>query len=229
MCKFHKDVARDIALNDNDEFDAGKYATALVAMASFRIEQYMPAMHGCDGFVPEVMLTDTAKEAFTASGLTRPQAEINAFRDRHIDGLRAAMNLTAQSVDLSLEALNIKDRIVRGGFKATCCAEPDPTKNGPFLDEAVVELFTGYDDEGKTWARGALWLLDEAHKPEFEAIRMAADHFISQDGVRDTLQGMFEHSLASVFQNAEASLAAGLSHHSDGCVMCGHGSRALKL
>lgn len=229
MCKFHKDVARDIATNDAGIFDAGKYSTALVAMALFRVEQYMPSMHGCDGFNPSQMLTDTAKDALATSGLSRPQADINAYRDANINGLRAAMDLTAQSCDLSLAGLNIPDRIVQGGFKATCCAEPDPTKNGPFLDEAVVELFDGYDDAGKTWASGPLSLVEMAHKPQFEAIRTAAEHFTSQPGIRDALQGMFEHSLASIFQNAKAVLDAGLGRDSEGCVMCGHGSRALKL
>lgn len=229
MCKFHKDVARDIATNDAGAFDAGKYSTALVAMALFRVEQYMPSMHGCDGFNPAQMLTETAKNALENSGLSRPQSNINAYRDAQIGGLRAAMELTAQSCDLSLGGLNIPDRIVQGGFKATCCAEPDPTKNGPFLDEAVVELFDGYDDAAKTWAGGLLSLVDVAHKPQFEAIRTATEHFTSQPGVRDALQGMFEHSVASIFQNAKAVLDAGLGRDSEGCVMCGHGSRALKL
>lgn len=229
MCKFHKDVARDIATNDAGEFDAGQYSTALVAMALFRVEQYMPAMHGCDGFVPKQMLTDDAKAAFAASGLERPQRDINAYRNAHIEGLRKAMDLTARSCDISLDALNIPDRIVQGGYKATCCAEPDPTKNGPFLDEAVVELFDGYDDAAKTWATGPLKLVETAHKPEFEAIRTAAEHFTEQPGVRMVLQGMFERSVASIFQNAQTVQDAGLGRDSEGCVMCGHGSRAASL
>jgi hypothetical protein len=220
MCKFHKDVAREIATNDAGIFDAGKYATALVSMALFRVEQYLPGMHGVDGFNPALMITDTAKKSFAASGLTKPQAEIAAFIKDHMVGLRAAMDVTANSMPLTLQSLNIPDRIVQGGYKATCCAEPDPTKNGPFLDEAVVELFTGYDDASKKSASGPLSIVDVAHKPHFEALRAAADHFTSQDGVRDVLQGMFERSLASLFQSAESDLAAGHVRDSQGCAMC---------
>lgn len=220
MCKFHKDVAREIATNDAGEFDAGKYSTALISMALFRVEQYLPALHGVDGFNPALMATDTAKQAFAASGLQKPQAEIQAYTNQHIDGLRAAMDLTANSMPLTLESLNIPDRIVQGGYKATCCAEPDPTENGPFLDEAVVELFTGYDDATKKWTSGPLSLVDVAHKPQFESLRCAVEHFTSQDGVRDVLQGMFERSLASIIQSAEADLAAGHVRDSQGCAMC---------
>lgn len=220
MCKFHKDVAREIATNDAGQFDAGKYSTALISMALFRVEQYLPEMHGTDGFNPALMTTETAKKSFAASGLEKPQAEIQAYTNAQIAGLRAAMDLTADSTPLTLAALNIPDRIVQGGYKATCCAEPDPTENGPFLDEAVVELFTGYDDATKKWASGPLTLVEVAHKPQFEALRSAVEHFTGQEGVRDVLQGMFERSLASVFQSAEADLAAGHVRDSQGCAMC---------
>lgn len=230
MCKFHKDVARDIATDDSTgAFDAGRYSTALVAMALFRIEQYIPDMHGCDGFNPNHMLTEQAKFAFAASGLEKPQKSINAFRNRNIDTLREAMDVTAESCDLTLSGLNIPDRVTKDGYKATCCAAGDLTKNGPFLDEAVVELFQGYDDDAKTWARGPLTFIETAHKPAFEAIRTAAEHFVSQPGIRDLLQGMFEHSVASIFQNAQAVKDAGLGLDTEGCVMCGHGSRAAAL
>ena len=229
MCKFHKDVAREIATNDAGEFNAGKYSTALIAMAHFRVEQYLPEMFGVDGFNPALMITDTAKQSFAKSGLQKPQAEIQAFTNDHIAGLRSAMDLTANSMPLTLESLNIPDRIVQGGYKATCCAEPDPTENGPFLDEAVVEMFTGYDYATKKWASGPLALVDVAHKPQFEALRTAAEHFTSQDGVRDVLKSMFEGSLASIFQSAESDLAAGHVRDSQGCAMCRGSQQAASL
>jgi len=227
MCKFHKDVARDIATNSHGFFNSGHYAVALVAMALFRVEQYMPAMHGCDGFNPSLMLTPQAKEAFEQSGLRRDQLDINAYRNEQIGFLRSAMALTAKSCDLSLSALNIQDDITEQGYQKNCCADPDPTQNGPFLDEAVVELFEGYDDTNKTWATRDLSLINEAHKPTFEPIRMAVEHFLSQDRIQGVLKKMFECSLASVFQNAQSVFDAGLGRDSEGCVMCGHGARAL--
>jgi hypothetical protein len=94
------------------------------------------------------------------------------------------------------------------------------------MDEAVVQLFEGYDDAEKTWARGDLTLVSQAHKPAFEALRLATEHFINQPGVVDTLKQMFENSLVRIFD--EARDASTPVHKSDGCVMCGHGSRAPK-
>lgn len=230
MCKFHKDVARDIATDPaTGQFDPGKYSVALMAMAKFRIEQYMPSMHGCDGFVPEKMFTPEAIRALEESGLKKPEAEIQAYRDAHIDAMRAAMALTAEAYDLSLKGLNIPDNITKDGYKHCEKMPADLTKNGPFMDEAVVQLFQGYDDEGKTWARGPLSLLSKAHKPEFEAIRTATEHLISQPGVTDVLKQMFENSLVHVFETARQEFDAGHTLKTDGCVMCGHGSRAPKL
>jgi hypothetical protein len=227
MCKFHKDVARDIATDPaTGEFNPGKFSVALLAMAKFRIEQYMPPMHGCDGFAPAKMTTDEAVKALDDSGLKKPLADIRAYRDAHIEAMWAAMNLTAQSCDLSLQGLNIPDNITKDGYKHCAKMPADITKAGPFMDEAVVQLFEGYDDAGKTWARGDLTLTNQAHKPEFEAIRMAAEHFISQPGVVDTFKQMFENSLVRVFEEARINGGPGLK--TDGCVMCGHGSRAPK-
>jgi len=220
MCKFHKDVAKDIATNPvTGEFNPGQYAVALVAMAKFRIEQYMPPMHGCDGFVPSQMTSPVALQALTDSKLVKPLTDFTAYRDANIAQVRAAMAATAQTFDLSLSALNTQDRITKEGYKKTCCADPDPTKNGPFLDEAVVDLFEGYDRPG--YVSGDLSLLKTAHKPQFEPIRAATEHFMAQPGVDAILKQMFENSLASVFINAKDDLAAGRGHDkTDGCVMC---------
>jgi hypothetical protein len=114
--------------------------------------------------------------------------------------------------------------ITREGYKHCNRMAADPTKNGPFLDEAVVQLFEGYDDAGKTWARGDLSLVKEAHKPQFEALRAATEHFLSQPGVTEQLKTMFENSLVTVFERAGETT----SLESDGCVMCGHGTRTPK-
>ncbi|MBU0858798.1 MAG: hypothetical protein KJ667_02570 [Alphaproteobacteria bacterium] len=231
MCKFHKDVARAVATHPvTNEFDAGRYAIGLLAMASFRIEQYMPAMHGVDGFVPAQMATPEAQESFAASGLQKPAKDIESYRISHIGTLQRAMDVTGESFDLSLTGLNIPDIITRSGYKHCAKMDPDPTKNGPFMDEAIVELFEGYDDPEKTWATGELTLANTAHKPEYEALRKAAAHFMMQPAVAEILRQMFEDSVAEVFSNAQQDLEAGRGfEETDGCVMCGHGDRAEEL
>lgn len=226
MCKFHKDVARDIATNPmTGEFDSARYCVALLAMAKYRTEQHVPALWSVDGYDPAKMLTPEAITAFDAAGIKKPIEECDAFRNENIGQLHRAMDLTAASCDISLSGLNIPDRITKDGYKHCDKMPADITKNGPFMDEAIVQLYTGYDDAAKTWARGTLTLVDEAHKPQFEAIRLAAEHFVTQPGVEPILQQMFANTLAKVFLQARATLDAGHGLTTDGCVMCGHGSR----
>jgi hypothetical protein len=226
MCKFHKDVARDIATDPvTGTFDPGRFSVALLAMAKYRIEQYMPAMHGCDGFMPASMTTDAARQAFAASGLHSSFEEGRAYRDAHIAALRAAMDRTAAAFDLSMQALNNPDTLTAKGYRHCEKMGPDISKAGPFMDEAVVQLFKGYDDDAKTWARHDLHLVSTAHKPEFEPLRAATEYFLAQPGVEPALHRMFEHSLFRIFE--EARLGSGSPGvETDGCVMCGHGSRA---
>lgn len=228
MCKFHKDVARDIATDPiTGQFDAGKFCVALLAIAKYRIEQHMPAMHGCDGFTPAAMTTDTARQALESSGLNSSLEEVQTYRDAHIDGLRQAIDATAKSHDLSMQALNNRDDITAQGYQHCPKMGRHISQAGPFMDEAVVQLFGGYDDAAKTWARGDLSLLPAAHKPQFEPIRAATEHFLSQQGIEPALHRMFEHSLFRIFEESRISPdEPGVK--TDGCVMCGHGSREVE-
>ena len=184
MCKFHKDVAREIATDPvHGTFDPARYAVALVAMAQFRIEQYMPSMFGTDGYSKYALASDRGVAAFAGSGL--------AGREKNyppgMDELRRAL-----PQGLSLKALNLPK---------------NPVRDVGFLDEATVELFENYTAPG--YAAGELRIRDRAHKPEFEPIRAAAADFLEQPGVTDALRAHFEYSLARIFTEAreEASPA----------------------
>lgn len=175
MCKFHKDVARDVATDPaTGQFDAGKYSVALVAMAKFRIEQYMPAMFSCDGFVPAQMLTDASQKAFAASGLAKPVDAIKAYRDANIKFVRDAMTRTATGHDLTLKGLGIPDNITQDGYKHCNKMPADITKSGPFLDEAVVELYDGYDDDKHDYVSGEFPLVFHGSRaPDAKLLRLA--------------------------------------------------------
>ena len=223
MCKFHKDVARDVATDlTTGTFDPGKYAVALVAMAHFRIEQYMPDMFGCDGFIPAEMSTETAVKSLENANLRGCPHAMQRFRDAHLDDIQAALAETATLFSLTPQDLNIHPgEITKDGYKATKESAPNPTVNGPFMDYAVVYLFDGYDDDAKTFASGELTLSEEAPDERFEALRMAAEYFVAKPGVLPALKQMFEDSLVKIFKAAPADLAAGRGYEeTDGCVMC---------
>lgn len=186
MCRFHKDVAHDIATDPvTGRFDPARYSVALVALAKYRIEQYMPAMFGCDGYNKYEMAAAEGVKAFAESGLAKPEADIRRYRDGHIARLREAMDATAAAHDISIAGLNLPK---------------NPLRDTRFLDEATVELFEGYTRPG--YAAGPLTLKAAAHKPGFEPIRAAASGFLSRPGVEPVLKTMLENSLVSIFSEA---------------------------
>lgn len=227
MCKFHKDVAADVATDENGAFDPGKYAVALVAMTHFRIEQYMPAMFNVTGFVPAEMVTDEAVQALKDSGLRTCPTAVRKYRDENIGKLRAAMDETAKVFRLTPEDLNVPSsdgEITKEGYKPTPQSTPLKDQNHPFLNTMMVYGMEGYDDEEKTYASKKLTLSAEAPAPEFEAIRMATEHFISQPEVMNILEQMFEDKIARIFKEAPANLEDGPKTAAP-CAMCHTESR----
>ena len=223
MCKFHKDVARDIATDPvTGDFNAGHYAVAMLAMGHFRMEQYMPEMYHADGFVPAELATETAAAALERTKLRSCPHAMQRYHDEVMPAIREAMANTDAVFDLSHEGLSIKPgEITKDGFKATCCATPDPTINGPFMDYAVVYLFDGYDDAEKTMATGKLTLLEESPSPQHEGIRMATEYFIAHDGILPALQQLFEDTVVKIFKDAPAAVAEGRGYQeTKGCIMC---------
>ncbi len=230
MCKFHKDVAKDIATDPvTGDFNAGRFCVALLAMAHFRIEQKewaMPEMYECDGFNPEELATPQAVAAFARSGLATAEAEIKAYRDDHIGLLHAAMDKAAEGHDLDLAGLGVPDMITKDGYRHCASMPADPRKNGPFMDRAVVDLFAGYDDpRTREYATGDLRLISADDLPAdmaaYEPIRAACERFISQPGIMDALRVMFRHSVARLFQSAESDLSQGKGLRGESnCIMC---------
>lgn len=185
MCKFHKDLARAIAVDPRTgEFDPGKYAVALVGMFP-RLEEYIPEMFGCDGFVPAQMAGDDVQEYLNQSpqlrqyvynddSSLRSLADIrNAeeqFREDHLGLLRTAMAQVAGRHDLTEAGLAFPDfnKHTLAGYKPSCCADPDPRQNGAFLDVAVVYAYEGYRAQKVSMGNfGAEW----DGLPEFYAER----------------------------------------------------------
>ena len=200
MCKFHKDVARAIATDPvSGQFDPSLYSVSLLVMAKYRIEQYMPAMFGCDGYSNYQMATPQAQAAFDQSGLA---AAANGASSADIAAMRDALLVATAGMDLSRAALHLPK---------------NPVKDTRFLDEATVELFDGpgYYTKANIMRKGQppegtpmgyvddeIAFLDAAHKPAFEPIRAAATAFLAQPGVDVTLTKLFKESLAEKFSAA---------------------------
>ncbi len=126
MCRWHKLAAKEAATNPvTGEFHVGQYAVALIAMGLFRIEQEqwkMAELFEIDGFNPKEVLGDQSWKSFERSGLKKQSHDAQRDLSMHIAHMRHALEETALSFDLTPEALDIKDRITKDGYKTTCCA-----------------------------------------------------------------------------------------------------------
>ena len=268
MCKFHKDLARAIATNpDTGDFDAGHYAVALVGMFP-RLEEYVPEMFGCDGFVPKQMAGEDVQGflenserlreyVFNADGSAKSLNDVRqaeeTYREDHLGFLRAAMLEIASKHDLSEEGLQFPEykKHVQAGYKATCCADPDPRQNGPFLDVAVVHSYDGYKAEqvvmgefGEDWdgereyfAERPLTIrpdVPSASDPEIggynlEPVMDAVRDYHAIDGVREVIEEMFCHAVTRIFRSAPDDLEKGIGFSETyGCAMCGSAGKAFQ-
>ena len=242
MCRWHKLAAKEAATNPvTGEFNVGQYAIALTAMGLFRVEQTqwnMAALFEIDGFNPNELVQKDSWQAFEQSGLQKSPHDAQRDLSICIAHMRHALEETALSFDLSPEALDIKDRISKDGYKVTCCAAPNPRENGPFLDAAVVYLVKGYDNSDRSYASNDLELIssdelqdlrndqsiaanDCQYIPSLEGIRGATEYFLSQPNMIQIMEKAFSNSIALIFQTAHDDIKAGrgLDGPSD-CIMC---------
>jgi hypothetical protein len=235
MCRPHKEIARDIAMlggaaiephydqprSADTQFDAARYYVAMLAVSELRIEQVMPALYGNSFYDPNTLVTSKAKEALAEAGIAvnkscphATQRGIKAYRDAHIETLRAALDATADYLrangsDLTREDLGLP------------LLPDDPAENGPFLDDAVVRLFDGYDDQAMSYASQPLTVSRKSHSPEFEPLRAATAYFVALPDVRSILGQLFPNKLVELIRKAPEEVKLGLGQQID-CVMCHH-------
>lgn len=244
MCRWHKLAAKDAATNQNTgDFDPAKYAVALTAMGLFRVEQDkwdLKALFEIDGFNPAEILTDEVQGAYKNTPLSGRKAyEVQASLSAHVATLRDALDtLAAENEICSVAGLNIPKGVTIDGYKATCCAPANPRDNGAFLDAAVVYLAKGYDDTARSYASGALTLVNQS---EFDALagddyigadekvqiadlgnlREMSEKFLAMADVKAALEGAFRDSISHIFDTAEHDLENGLGlEGASDCIMC---------
>ncbi|WP_435641746.1 hypothetical protein [Micavibrio aeruginosavorus] len=211
MCKFHKTVAREIATNPvNGIFDPARYAVALVALSTFRIEQAMPSMFGCDGYSKYEMATDKARIAVANSNMNWH----HGTKEADMETLRRAMDIASYKHNLSIKGLNLPK---------------NPVNDTAFLDEATVKLYEGYTAPG--YAAIPLSLKTQAHKPEFEPIRAAVETFMQNPVTFKALARRFENTTLQIFADAHQSahpalvgvyerIPGGVRNAFKSCAMC---------
>lgn len=199
MCKFHEDVAIDIATDPiTGEFRPGVFGVARMVLARYHVEQYDPRMFGMDGRSIYAMASRRGVEAFNradaAHHLSKAPEEMVRYRNDHISVLHQAINAVMERHDLSVKALGLPK---------------DPIKDPRVLDEGAVELIEGYTADDY-YGDQPLHLKKIAHKPSFEPLRSAAEDFLNQPDVEPILKTMMDHSIVRNFLDAREKVDARL-------------------
>lgn len=92
MCKFHKDVAREIATDpQTGKVNKTKYQIALVSLAKWWVEQYLPTVSVL-GYSSYELATQQAQDAFNATELPKTETQMKVCRARNLPFLREAIN-----------------------------------------------------------------------------------------------------------------------------------------
>lgn len=181
MCKFHKDVAREIATDPlTGGFDPLAYSIGLAALARYWIDRYIPEMTNCDGYSNYEMASRAGISAFEKSFLPKDIDSINAYHADTIGDLRAAVKAVIETKGLTLAALNLPK---------------NPVKNTRFLDIAMADIYEGDPAIG-------LMLRSAAKAPSQDPLRNAVSALFAQDGIEEKLQKIQEGSFSKLFLEA---------------------------
>lgn len=185
MCKFHKELAIDIATDPvTKKINPVAYSVSLVALAKYWIDRYMPDIPDCDGYSPYAMMSPKAVAALDKSGLEQDVALIGAFRDSNIGHVRTAILNLIEEQQLTLESLNLRK---------------DPMKDERFLNNSMLAVFEGNP-------RIELTLRRTVDDPAYEPLRQAVEDFTGRDNIQAILQKLIEGNFARLFVEARSQV-----------------------
>lgn len=143
MCKFHKDVAREIATDpQTGKIDTTKYQIALVSLAKWWVQQYMPSLD-VSGYSPYELATQQAQDAFKATHLPKSNSDIQSYKIENIPFLRHAINTVVDQERYSFNFSQAKldksmyDLYEGNPHKELTLVEQSPTREFDGLRQAI--------------------------------------------------------------------------------------------
>lgn len=177
MCKFHRDLATEIAIDPKTGLvDEKIYALTLTALAKYWIVRYLPDYGECDGEFRYEMATQRAQDALRDSALNRDIHAIKQHRARTIPEVRGIIANIAGAFPVDLPA-----------------RKAERTR---FLDNAYLHVFSG-DPAGD-------YRVSErnADDPRYEMLRRSTAALMAMPGVDAMLETMLRGKIVEIFTDA---------------------------
>lgn len=188
MCKFHEDVARDIATRADGTFDPHIYAVNLAVLGTlFSIKDYVPAMPDISGFDTYELASEYGRISFAVSGLVYDAAKFTAYRDK----TRAVLQEKTRQV---LEAYPLKEKSF---------ARLQSKRSGVYyMNKAPDEMYDPFEK-----GFDASLYPTRAQAEKYNQLRHMAADYGADPVVRDILTERFKQSVATVFTEAQEKVS----------------------
>lgn len=180
MCKFHQDIALDVARQADGTVDPTAYALNIIALgANCSIKHYMPNMKGVKGSMTYRIASQDSQQAFKQSGLAYDPDAFEAYRGNTLGFLQQ----------------ETQDAIQQHGFDQN---RPKVIKNRikSFLQVAPDELYAPFNN------LSADIFKDKKQAAAYQELRLAAADYWNKDGVSDILTERFKQSVTTIFAEA---------------------------
>lgn len=183
MCKFHQDIALDVARNPDGSLDPLSFAINSIALGTnFAIDDYVPAMPGISGYNTYGLASKEGQDAFAQSNLVYDPDAFEAYRMNTIGFLQE------RTKDIiANHAMDKKFTKKLGqGKKAIRFVNTIP-------DEAYASFDNLSSDIFKTDKAAAL----------YQDIRQASAEYWNDPQTQEILEKRFEFSVANIFTEAK--------------------------
>lgn len=186
MCKFHKDVAIQIATGADNIFDPVRYSIIMCALSRYWIDLYMPEVDYLDGYSVYEMATPRAVAALrkseTINTISQDVEGVISHAAANAPQLRKALDQVILEQELTSKTLNLPKR---------------PLNNLKALSEISADIYEGDPAEG-------LNVKAAVNNPAHEPMRRAVSSLFDKDGFEPVLRTMIAGSFARLMTEAQS-------------------------
>jgi hypothetical protein len=182
MCKFHQDIALDVATGADGSVNPTIYALNIIALgANCSIRHYMPEMKGVKGSMTYKLASQECQTAFKNSGLVYEPAAFEAYRSETLPALRNASQEIIQTHGFDQK----RPSVIKGRIKS-------------FLQVAPDELYAPLDNLTPNVFK------TPKQAEQYQGLRLAVADYWATDGVAPALKERFKQSVSVLFSEAPA-------------------------